>query len=73
LLVRKIMLRSKFTVVLSPSRSTALSRMPNSRRVSDGAAFSISSNSTSDRLDFSLVTEVSLACVSMGGVSRCPR
>ena len=39
----------------------------------DGAAFSISSNSTSDRLHFSLVTAFSFCWVSMGCVSRCPR
>ena len=38
-----------------------------------GAAFSISSNSTSDKWDPSLVTAPSFCCVSIGGVSRCPR
>ena len=49
LLVRKISVRSKFTTVLSPRLSVPLSRMPSSSSVSDGAAFSTSSNRTSDR------------------------
>ena len=70
LLVRKINVRSKLTRVLSPSRSMALSRTPSSRRDMLGAAFSISSNSTSERLEDSLVTEPSFCCVNMGCVSR---
>ena len=49
LLVRKMMVFSKFTSVLSPSRSVALSKTPSSSRTSDCAAFSISSKSTIER------------------------
>ena len=73
LLVRKIMLFSKFTSVLSPSRSVPLSRTPSSSRTSVGAAFSISSNSTIDRSHDSLAAALSFCCVSKGCVSRCPK
>ena len=49
LLVRKTRLFSKFTTELSPSRRIPRSSTPSSSRVSEGAAFSISSNSTSDK------------------------
>ena len=70
LLVRKTRLFSKLTEVLSPSRRIPLSSTPSSRRVREGAAFSISSNKTNDRSHFSLVTALSFCCVSMGWVSR---
>ena len=73
LLVRNTRLFSKLTVELSPSRSRPLSSTPSNSRVMEGAAFSISSNSTSERLHFSLVTAFSFCCVSMGCVSRWPR
>ena len=73
LLVRNTRLFSKFTVELSPRRRTPLSSTPSSRRVMEGAAFSISSNSTRERLHFSLVTAFSFCCVSIGWVSRWPR
>ena len=63
----------EFTTLLSPRRSVALSSTPNSRRFKAGAAFSISSNSTIERLLRSLVTAASFGCVRMGCVSRCPR
>ena len=73
LLVRKIMVFSKFTLVLSPSRSTALSKTPSSNRTTEGAAFSISSNSTMERSHDSLLAPFNFCCVSSGCVSRCPR
>ncbi len=73
LLVRKMNERSKFTTVLSPRLSEPLSRMPSSSTVSEGAAFSTSSNSTRDRSQPDDVTADSRSCVSIGLVSRCPR
>jgi hypothetical protein len=62
----KIKVRSKFTVVLSPRRSEALSRIPRSRRVIDGAAFSISSKSTIEMSLFSELTAFNLPWLSIG-------
>ncbi len=38
-----------------------------------GAAFSISSKSTNERLDDSLAAALSFCCVNIGWVSRCPK
>ena len=73
LLVRKMMVFSKFTSVLSPRRSVALSKTPSSKRTSDCAAFSISSKSRMERSQLSLAAPLSFCCVSNGWVSRCPR
>src|SRR5665811_665612 len=68
LLVRNTRLFSKFTVELSPRRRTPLSSTPSSRRVMEGAAFSISSNSTRERLHFSLVTAFHLENVFLAAM-----
>ena len=73
LLVRKMRLCSKLTVVLSPSVSVARSRMPSSSVESAGAAFSISSNSTIETGHSGEIACDSFSCVSTGCVSRCPR
>src|SRR5579885_687495 len=61
LLVMKIKVRSKFTVVLSPKRRTALSKTPSSSRARLEAAFSTSSNRTPARLLRALGPALSVA------------
>ena len=72
LLVRKIRVFSKLTIVLSPSRIVALSRIPSNSALSAGAAFSISSNRTRARSHAGLITPSRRSCVSSGFDSRWP-